>query len=87
MDFYIIAGLVLVAALAILATGYWLRSRQTVIERQQLRAQRLVLDSEWKAMAGAQQLGHLLFWSQQQMDKEERTHRFTVDGAAQSRGW
>lgn len=86
MNGYIIAGLALVAVVAMLAIGYWLRSRQTVIERQQLRAQRQVLNNEWKALAGAQQLGHLLYWSQQQMDKEERTHRFTVDGSVQNRG-
>ena len=86
MNAYIMAGLALVAVVAMLALGYWLRSRQTIIERQLIRTQRHQLNSEWKALAGAQQLGHLLYWSQQQMDKEEGRHRFTFDGSVGSRG-
>jgi cell division protein FtsL len=75
MNVYVIAAVaVLVVALCLVA-GYWLRCHQTVIERQQLRAQRQVLDSEWKALGTVQQLSHLVYFGQQQMSAAEHRAR------------
>lgn len=73
-------ALLVVAAALLLALGYYLRCRQTIIERSQLRARRRVLDIEWDGLRRVQQLGHLMYWSQERMREEEERVRIDNGG-------
>lgn len=71
----VVVGLLVLLAPVLLWLGYWLCSRATIIERQQLRAQRQALDIEWDGLRRVQQLGHLMYWGQQRMREEETRMR------------